>query len=213
MFTGIIQDIGRVRQIAKQGDTIRLSINMNKLDRNNLDVGDSIAVNGVCLTVSSLYTDVFTADVMPETFHKTNLVYLQRDYPVNLERSLGIAGRFDGHIVTGHVDATVELLNKKRESNALTLQIALPEQQRPQIVEKGSVALDGTSLTVIDVSADGFSISLIPHTQEHTILADKHLGDLLNIETDILGKYVTTLMNSKESGPRIDKSFLDTNGF
>lgn len=212
MFTGIIQDIGHIKSMNRQGQTIRLSIKMNELDRNNLKIGDSVAVNGVCLTASSLYRDEFTADVMPETFQKTNLLYLQNEDPVNLERSLRVSDRIDGHIVTGHVDATVKLLHKKRESNALTMWIALPEPLRPYIVEKGSVALDGTSLTIIAVSKDAFTISLIPHSQEYSILADKQPGDLLNIETDILGKYVANLIGGKQE-PCIDKSFLASNGF
>ncbi|MDY0405178.1 riboflavin synthase [Virgibacillus sp. 179-BFC.A HS] len=212
MFTGIIEDIGHVKRIERNQKTMRLAIQFNQMDTDGLKVGDSIAVNGTCLTVAQLDKDGFTADVMPETFHRTNLGVLKINAPVNMERALKVSDRLDGHFVTGHVDTVVRLLDKKQEQNALEMTFALPPQQKSYVVQKGSVALDGTSLTVAEVTSASFSVSLIPHTQEHTTLAGKRPGEMVNMETDILGKYIVPLQNNQATD-KIDKAFLMENGF
>lgn len=186
MFTGLIEEQGRVLTPPRNG---KLSLAASKVTE-GLALGDSIAVNGVCLTVSAFSGQRFTADVMPETLHRSNLGELRIGSLVNLERALPATGRFGGHFVSGHIDGVGSLLSVRPEGNALIFSIrAAPELLRG-IVEKGSVAIDGISLTVVEVTETLFSVSVIPHTAAVTTLAGKRPGDRLNLETDMLGKYV-----------------------
>lgn len=186
MFTGLIEEQGRVLTPPRNG---KLSLAASKVTE-GLALGDSIAVNGVCLTVSAFSGQRFTADVMPETLHRSNLGELRSGSPVNLERALPATGRFGGHFVSGHIDGVGSLLSVHPEGNALIFSIrAAPELLRG-IVEKGSVAIDGISLTVVEVTETLFSVSVIPHTAAVTTLAGKRPGDRLNLETDMIGKYV-----------------------
>jgi riboflavin synthase, alpha subunit len=186
MFTGLIEEQGRVLTPPRNG---KLSLAASKVTE-GLALGDSIAVNGVCLTVSAFSGQRFTADVMPETLHRSNLGELRTGSLVNLERALPATGRFGGHFVSGHIDGVGSLLSVRPEGNALIFSIrAAPELLRG-IVEKGSVAIDGISLTVVEVTETLFSVSVIPHTAAVTILAGKRPGDRLNLETDMIGKYV-----------------------
>ena len=186
MFTGLIEEQGRVLTPPRNG---KLSLAASKVTE-GLALGDSIAVNGVCLTVSAFSGQRFTADVMPETLHRSNLGELRTGSLVNLERALPATGRFGGHFVSGHIDGVGSLLSVRPEGNALIFSIrAAPEQLRG-IVEKGSVAIDGISLTVVEVTETLFSVSVIPHTAAVTTLAGKRPGDRLNLETDMIGKYV-----------------------
>lgn len=186
MFTGLIEEQGRVLTPPRNG---KLSLAADKVTE-GLALGDSIAVNGVCLTVSSFSGQSFTADVMPETLHRSNLGGLRTGSLVNLERALPATGRFGGHFVSGHIDGVGSLLSVRPEGNALIFSIrAAPELLRG-IVEKGSVAIDGISLTVVEVTETLFSVSVIPHTAAVTTLAGKRPGDRLNLETDMIGKYV-----------------------
>lgn len=186
MFTGLIEEQGRVLTPPRNG---KLSLAASKVTE-GLALGDSIAVNGVCLTVSAFSGQRFTADVMPETLHRSNLGELRTDSLVNLERALPATGRFGGHFVSGHIDGVGSLLSVRPEGNALIFSIrAAPELLRG-IVEKGSVAIDGISLTVVEVTETLFSVSVIPHTAAVTTLAGKRPGDRLNLETDMIGKYV-----------------------
>ena len=186
MFTGLIEEQGRVLTPPRNG---KLSLAASKVTE-GLALGDSIAVNGVCLTVSAFSGQRFTADVMPETLHRSNLGELRTGSLVNLERALPAAGRFGGHFVSGHIDGVGSLLSVRPEGNALIFSIrAAPELLRG-IVEKGSVAIDGISLTVVEVTETLFSVSVIPHTAAVTTLAGKRPGDRLNLETDMIGKYV-----------------------
>lgn len=186
MFTGLIEERGRVLTPPRNG---KLSLAASKVTE-GLALGDSIAVNGVCLTVSAFSGQRFTADVMPETLHRSNLGELRIGSLVNLERALPATGRFGGHFVSGHIDGVGSLLSVRPEGNALIFSIrAAPELLRG-IVEKGSVAIDGISLTVVEVTETLFSVSVIPHTAEVTTLAGKRPGDRLNLETDMIGKYV-----------------------
>lgn len=186
MFTGLIEEQGRVLTPPRNG---KLGLAANKVTE-GLALGDSIAVNGVCLTVSAFSGQRFTADVMPETLHRSNLGELRTGSLVNLERALPATGRFGGHFVSGHIDGVGSLLSVRPEGNALIFSIrAAPELLRG-IVEKGSVAIDGISLTVVEVTETLFSVSVIPHTAAVTTLAGKRPGDRLNLETDMIGKYV-----------------------
>jgi riboflavin synthase, alpha subunit len=186
MFTGLIEEQGRVLTPPRNG---KLSLAASKATE-GLALGDSIAVNGVCLTVSAFSGQRFTADVMPETLHRSNLGELRTGSLVNLERALPATGRFGGHFVSGHIDGVGSLLSVRPEGNALIFSIrAAPELLRG-IVEKGSVAIDGISLTVVEVTETLFSVSVIPHTAAVTTLAGKRPGDRLNLETDMIGKYV-----------------------
>lgn len=186
MFTGLIEEQGRVLTPPRNG---KLSLAASKVTE-GLALGDSIAVNGVCLTVSAFSGQLFTADVMPETLHRSNLGELRTGSLVNLERALPATGRFGGHFVSGHIDGVGSLLSVRPEGNALIFSIrAAPELLRG-IVEKGSVAIDGISLTVVEVTETLFSVSVIPHTAAVTTLAGKRPGDRLNLETDMIGKYV-----------------------
>ena len=163
-------------------------------------LGDSIAVNGVCLTVTSFDKNHFEADVMPETVRRTSLAELRKGSPVNLERALTLASRLGGHIVSGHIDGVGTVAGLRQEGNALLLTVAAAPALLRGIVEKGSVALDGISLTVAAVTEETFTVSLIPHTREVTNLRAKRTGSRLNIETDIIGKYVEKLMTAKDTG-------------
>ncbi len=186
MFTGLIEEQGRVLTPPRNG---KLSLAASKVTE-GLALGDSIAVNGVCLTVSAFSGQRFTADVMPETLHRSNLGELRTGSLVNLERALPATGRFGGHFVSGHIDGVGSLLSVRPEGNALIFSIrAAPELLRG-IVEKGSVAIDGISLTVVEETETLFSVSVIPHTAAVTTLAGKRPGDRLNLETDMIGKYV-----------------------
>lgn len=195
MFTGLIEEQGRVLTPPRNG---KLSLAASKVTE-GLALGDSIAVNGVCLTVSAFSGQRFTADVMPETLHRSNLGELRTGSLVNLERALPATGRFGGHFVSGHIDGVGSLLSVRPEGNALIFSIrAAPELLRG-IVEKGSVAIDGISLTVVEVTETLFSVSVIPHTAAVTTLSGKRPGDRLNLETDMIGKYVLRALSLSQS--------------
>ena len=178
-------------------------------------IGDSIAVNGVCLTVTALLPDGFTADVMPETLRRSSLGALQTGDGVNLERAMPADGRFGGHIVSGHIDGLGRVASFRREENAVWLSIAADPALLRLVVEKGSIAIDGVSLTVAAVSDAGFQVSIIPHTAKETILLQKKAGDGVNLETDIVGKYVARLLGGGACAPAkgIDMDFLAEHGF
>ena len=218
MFTGIIEEIGTVRNIVKGTRSIQLAIAAHKmLESTNL--GDSIAVNGVCLTVTKLGKDGFTADVMPESMAKTNMGGLKPGDRVNLERALTLASRLGGHIVSGHIDGVGKIISKEKDDNAVRVTLTANAKVMKYIVSEGSVALDGVSLTVAHLGENDFTVSLIPHTAQVTTLLDKKIGDKLNIENDVVGKYVERLLGfsakdeAKETKPSLSLSFLRENGF
>lgn len=188
MFTGIIEEVGRLERLAGGEIAIRA-----KKVLEDVALGDSIAVNGICLTVTHFDAAHFTADVMPETVRRTSLAELRRGSRVNLERALTLKSRLGGHIVSGHIDGVGMIAAMKEEGNAILLTVRASDSVLRYVVEKGSVALDGISLTVARVGAADFTVSLIPHTREITNLREKSVGSRLNIETDILGKYVEKL--------------------
>ena len=217
MFTGIVEEVGSLRSL--QGG--RMVIGAKKVLEGTA-IGDSIAVNGICLTVTSFDRHHFTADVMPETVRRTSLAELKKSSPVNLERALSLASRLGGHIVSGHIDGTGRIESLEKEGNALLLKVAAEPAILRGIVEKGSVALDGISLTVAAVTEADFTVSLIPHTREVTNLRGKKAGSLLNIETDVIGKYVEKMMQGvyTQEGSKavpeksaLTRAFLLENGF
>lgn len=209
MFTGIVEEIGTVIGVKKGARECIYTISASKI-LEDMHVGDSIAVNGVCLTVTSFDKHGFTADVMNESLRRSNLGDLNSGSKVNLERAMSANGRFGGHIVSGHIDGTGVVISYEREANAVWLTIGTDESLMRYIILKGSVALDGVSLTVARLHRDAFAISLIPHTGEETTLLKKNRGDRINIECDIVGKYVEKLC-VKNGG--IDEDFLKKYGF
>ncbi|TYQ16079.1 UNVERIFIED_CONTAM: riboflavin synthase alpha chain [Acetivibrio alkalicellulosi] len=218
MFTGIIEEKGVVKEIIQGRMSIKLTVKCVKI-MDDVKVGDSIAVNGICLTVTSLLGTGFTADVMPETMRKTNLGSLRVGETVNLERALKLGDRLDGHIVSGHVDGTGIVSDRIEEDNAIWIEITAHCQVLKYIVLKGSVALDGTSLTVSYIDEKCFRVSLIPLTAQVTTLNEKKVGDKINIECDMLAKYIEKLVygrnedNSNTPKKELDMLFLKENGF
>ncbi len=193
MFTGIVEEKGTVGHISLAGISGSIAIKARKV-LEGTRIGDSIAVNGVCLTVVSLRPDGFTADVMAETIRRTSLGSCQPGDPVNLERAMAADGRFGGHIVAGHIDGVGTIRSAVPEGNAVWITIDAPPQILRYIVEKGSIAIDGISLTVAYVDESVFKVSVIPHTAAETTLLSKKAGDIVNLENDIVGKYIEKLM-------------------
>ena len=211
MFTGIIEELGHVESIIGGRLTVNASLVLE-----GTRVGDSIAVNGVCLTVTELTDRGFSADVMPETLRRSALGSLRPGSGVNLERAMPADGRFGGHIVSGHIDGTGTIRSLRREGNAVWVTVSAPKNILSLIVEKGSVTIDGISLTVAALTGDSFSVSVIPHTGAQTTLLSKKPGEAVNLENDIVAKYVQRLMSSGQTGSgesRITEEFLMRNGF
>ena len=192
MFTGIVEEKGTIRYIQLTGESGVLAVKAKKV-LEGTKIGDSIAVNGICLTVTSLQSDGFTADVMAETIRRSSLGSCKVGSQVNLERAMAADGRFGGHIVAGRVDGTGCILRIEKDDNAVWFTIHAEPNLLRYVVEKGSIAVDGISLTVAEVSSDAFSVSTIPHTVSCTNLCQRHKNDVVNLETDILGKYVEKL--------------------
>jgi len=212
VFTGIIEETGTVRNIKKGANSAVLTIGAASVLK-DMKLGDSIAVNGICLTVTSYTSTGFTADVMHETIQRSSLNSLHSGAMVNLERAMPADGRFGGHIVTGHIDGTGVIRWIKRDDNAVWYNIrATPEILR-YIVEKGSIAVDGISLTVAKVSDVDFSISVIPHTANHTTLAGKRVGDTVNLENDCVGKYIEKFLGKPAQPTKLSKGFLTEAGY
>lgn len=215
MFTGIVEELGTIRAIQRGIHSAVLSVKAS-LVMSDLNIGDSVSVNGVCLTATGKDAGGFTADVMHETLNRSSLGSLVPGSPVNLERAMPANGRFGGHIVSGHIDGTGTIQSIRRDDNALWYTVrAAPELLR-YVVEKGSVTIDGVSLTVASVEANRFSVSLIPHTAAVTVLGRKRPGDMVNLETDVIGKYVEKLLKPREEPPAkigITLDFLTENGF
>ncbi len=216
MFTGIIEETGTVRHVSLSGNSGRIQIGA-ELVLSGTRPGDSISVNGVCLTVTTMDTKSFTADVMAETLRRSNLGQLKAGDLVNLERAMPADGRFGGHIVSGHIDGTGTVAALEQEGNATWVYVRTSPDILALIVEKGSIAIDGISLTVAKVGDRDFAVSIIPHTSSHTTLLKKRSGDVVNLENDIVGKYVERLLGRKEQEEprrsRITEEFLRENGF
>lgn len=202
MFTGIVEEMGRIRHISLNGRSGQISVREKKV-LEGTKIGDSIAVNGVCLTVTSLQPDGFTADIMAETYRRSNLGQGKPGEYVNLERAMEAGERFGGHIMSGHIDGVGVIQAYRREENAVWVTIETSPEILRLIVEKGSIGIDGISLTVVKVEDTEFQVSVIPHTGEETTLLKKDTGDQVNLENDIIGKYVEKLLgigSVEESG-------------
>ena len=218
MFTGIVEEIGQVRSIKKGAFSAQLAIEAREI-LSDVKNGDSIAVNGVCLTVTSFSSKRFTADVMHETLNRSNLGLLSPGSFVNLERAMKASGRFGGHIVSGHIDGTGNIISLKKDDNAVWYTISARPKIMRYIIEKGSIAIDGISLTVAETDEQRFKVSVIPHTAENTILSLKKAGDTVNLENDCIGKYIEKLIAPYADPPddtpasSITKEFLIENGF
>lgn len=217
MFTGLVAELGTVTELEPLKQSYNITVKAQKV-LENLKIGDSIAVNGACLTVVKISGSAFTADIMPETVKLTNLRNLKSGDKVNLERTLKLSDGLDGHIVSGHVEGIGVIMSKKAQGIAEIVTVKTPPQLLKYIIKKGSIAIDGISLTVTEVTGSSFSVSLIPHTAKETTLGFKKPGDEVNLETDIIGKYVEHLLNFKtsagaENKNTLTKSLLFENGF
>lgn len=219
MFTGIVEEIGEIKSIKRGTISAEISI-LGNLVTSDSKIGDSIAVNGVCLTATSITGNVFTADIMAESLRSTALGKLSAGSKVNLERAMPLNGRFGGHIVSGHIDGVGTITDKKKEDNAIWITIETTKEILRYIIHKGSVAIDGISLTVAYVDSKCFKVSIIPHTASETTLLTKGNGDMVNLENDIIGKYVERFTQSDLASPKsnnksnnIDETFLIKNGF
>jgi riboflavin synthase len=217
LFTGIVEEVGQVAEIKKGSAWAELKIKAEKV-LEDVSLGDSIAVNGVCLTVTTFGKGFFTADIMHETLNRSSLSLLTKGSNVNLERAMSANGRFGGHIVSGHIDGTGVITDIKKDAIATWVTIEAGESIMRLIVEKGSIAIDGISLTVADVTDKYFKVSLIPHTGSNTTLLQKKIGEKVNLENDVIGKYVERLMsfskteNTKQKS-NITMDFLAKHGF
>lgn len=215
MFTGIIEEKGTVQKMNHVSEqSVEMRIGSEKV-LEDVHVGDSISVNGICLTVTDFSASDFQVDVMPETIKSTSLSSLTEGSGVNLERSMPADGRFGGHFVSGHVDGMGKITRKEAQENAIYYDIEIPEELTKFFMLKGSVAVDGVSLTVFDVMPNAFTISLIPHTVSETILGEKKQDDLVNIECDMLAKHVYNMLHNQNINQKdgINQAFLKNNGF
>ncbi|MBL0387609.1 riboflavin synthase [Tumebacillus sp. ITR2] len=219
MFTGLVEEVGTVAEIRPSGHAIHLKIKSTKV-LDGVALGDSIAVNGICLTVTAFDKSSFTVDVVPETMRRTTLHELSANSPVNLERAMQMGGRFGGHIVSGHIDGVGRLVSLQEEDIAKVVRFSAPPNVLRYVVEKGSITIDGVSLTVMDVDSESFRISVIPHTWMITVLRHRRVGSTVNLEVDIIGKYVERLLgphlpgaNSQSESTRLSLDFLRNNGF
>ncbi len=215
MFTGLVETVGTLRQLSRGSDSCRLTVDSD-FPVDELTLGESISVNGICLTVVDFGAGFFTADLSPETLRRSTFEHLSRGARLNLERALRLGDRLGGHIVTGHIDGQGRVSRIEKAANSFFFRIdAAPDLLR-HIVAKGSVAVDGISLTVNEVDSAGFSLAIIPHTFDRTNLHSLRVGDSVNLETDILGKYVDRLLGTsapESSKSRIDLEFLANNGY
>ena len=216
MFTGIVEEMGKIVRVEKGAKSSRLTVSGDKIF-SDLKLGDSVATNGVCLTVTSFSKGLFTADVMNETLKRSNLGELRQGSMVNLERAMIANGRFGGHIVSGHIDGTGVITKIEQDDIAVWYTIRADRKIMKYIIEKGSVAIDGISLTIAKVTDNDFSVSLIPHTAKETVLGYNKTGDTVNLENDVVGKYIEHFLSFKEEpetkSSGITKEFLLKAGF
>lgn len=216
MFTGITEGVGEIRKIRFHRTGAVLTIEAKKILEEEDKIGDSICVNGVCLTVVEIGTEYFCADVMPETMRRSNLGSLKNGSRVNLERAMKANGRFGGHLVSGHIDGTGTVFKIEKEDNAVWLGVQCEKSLLRYVVQQGAIAIDGVSLTVASLDAEGFQVSLIPHTAASTTLLTYQIGTMVNLETDVIGKYVERFFSFRRA-EREKKSFsldfLKENGF
>ena len=212
MFTGIIEERGILQEVQRSVNCAKVTIQAKKV-LEEIKLGDSIAVNGICLTVTSFTKDIFTADVMPETWRRCSISQLSKGQLVNLERAMPMNGRFGGHIVSGHIDDIGRIQGMKREENAVLYEILAEEKILRYVIEKGSIAIDGISLTVTNVTDKSFFVSVIPHTVQNTNLKERKKGEFVNLEADCIGKYVSKFLDVTKKEETITENFLMEHGF
>jgi riboflavin synthase len=216
MFTGIIEEIGEIASVQRGTKSVIITIKADKI-LEDTKTGDSISANGVCLTATKIGKGYFTADVMHETIDRSSLGGLSKGSKVNLERAMKADGRFGGHMVAGHIDGTGKIVDIKKDDNAIWYKISAKPEIIKYIIEKGSIAIDGISLTVAKITESDFSVSIIPHTIGQTTLGFRKKGDVVNLENDLVGKYIEKFLtynnNEKSTKSKIDKTFLAANGF
>ena len=215
MFTGLVEEIGTVESVITGANSAMITIRAKKI-LEDIKIGDSISTNGVCLTVTNFTKNGFSVDVMPETMRRSNLGTLKNGSRVNLERALKLGDRLGGHIVSGHIDGVGIVRGFKKEDNATWVHIEAEREIIKYIIHKGSIAIDGTSLTVADVDDNSFKVSVIPLTRDETTILEKNIGDQVNLECDMIGKYIEKFVLIKnENYPKkeIDMAFLIENGF
>jgi len=215
MFTGLIEDLGKLREWRREGDRVRLVVE-TALPTAEIKLGDSVAVNGACLTVVAIGGDCFTADVSPETLECTTLAQTAAGSRVNLERALRLGDRLGGHLVSGHVDAVALIVERSQDRNAVRFTFRVPAAVNRYVAAKGSVTIDGISLTVNTVESETFTVAVIPHTLAMTTLQGKKTGDQVNLETDMVARYIARLLGVERTGPDaapLDLEFLAKHGF
>ena len=213
MFTGIIEEMGKVVSISHHAKSSKITISAKKIFH-DLALGDSVSTNGVCLTVSSLTNSQFRADIMSESLKRSNLGSLRVGNLVNLERAMPMNGRFGGHVVSGHIDGEGKITKIKKEANATWYTIEAQNNIMDYVVEKGSIAIDGISLTIASLTPSSFKVSMIPHTISNTIFKDKKIGDKVNLESDIFAKYIEKfIFNDNSKNERMTKTKLTQFGF
>ena len=215
MFTGLIEEIGHIKAMKKGSSSICLTVAANKI-MDDVKLGDSIATNGICLTVVDFDSNGFSADVMPETMNRSNFHLQKEGSPVNLERALRVGDRMGGHMVSGHIDGVGEIVSQSKDDNAIWVSISAPKNILKYVIEKGSIAIDGISLTVAYVDDKQFKVSIIPLTQDDTTLVSKKIGSTVNLECDMTAKYIEKFMFHKDDEKEeshISMDFLKENGF
>lgn len=213
MFTGIIQAIGRIERVESKGGDMRLTVNTADLDISDAELGDSIAVNGVCLTAIELSNNSFVADVSNETLSTTTLNNISVNDRVNLEPALQAKTRLGGHLVSGHVDGVGRVLSKTADARSIRFTFQMPRPLAGYVAQKGSICIDGISLTVNTVGDDWFTVNIVPHTMEKTILSDREAGDVVNLEVDVIARYLERMMQIKGESTTDYASLLETSGF
>ena len=213
MFTGIVENKGKVLKVDHRGEMKRLTLDV-PFDLTEMQLGDSININGVCLTVVEKRGRAISVDLSPESLQRTTLARAKEADQVNLERALRLSDRLGGHIVTGHVDGIGTIIERRIDGNSLYLKVRIPQAVTPYVVQKGSIAIDGISLTVNEFREDWIRLTLIPYTLEKTTLIEKKVGEEVNVEADVLGKYVEKVLNrGRGTSKGIDLSFLKQHGF
>ena len=215
MFTGIIEAVGTLTAITPKGEDISVTVEVGKLDMSDVKLGDSIATNGVCLTVVDCSSTSYTADLSLETLNKTGFTDYQVGSKVNLEKAMLPTTRFGGHIVSGHVDGVGEIVERNQVGRAIEFWVSMPQELSKYLAEKGSITVDGISLTVNALRKNAFKLTIVPHTGDETTIKDFHVGRKVNLEVDVLARYMERLLTSQSSQPesRLTMEFLQQNGF
>ncbi|BCN23418.1 riboflavin synthase [Vibrio alfacsensis] len=216
MFTGIVEAVGKLAAITPKGEDITVTVEVGKLDMSDVKLGDSIATNGVCLTVVDFGSHYYSADLSLETLNKTGFAAYQVGDKVNLEKAMLPTTRFGGHIVSGHVDGVGVIVERNQVGRAIELWVEMPETLSKYVAEKGSITVDGISLTVNDLRKNGFKLTIVPHTSEETTIDQFHVGRKVNLEVDVLARYMERLLQGQQEQKqesRITMEFLQQNGF